>query len=168
MKTLLTYLLTFVTLFVWQVYADGMKTNDWGAVTNNFQMSISLKGDKSEITNNQPCILLVRYKNVSTNETLNVYEAEHDPSYSFTVISPSGKDISQDIKKFHPSDSGGYIPVRPNQSVKFEFNLSYLYDLHEVGTYKVIAKKKVWSFERHQTFTVVSSPLFVSVVSNKQ
>ena len=67
MKKQLCYSI-FAALTVWQAFAGDSQTDEWGAVTNNFPMSISLKGDKNEITTNQPCILLIRYRNVSTNE----------------------------------------------------------------------------------------------------
>ena len=92
----------------------------------------------------------------------------YDPSYSFVVISPSGKDISPDMKKVHPGDSGADHRVAPNQTVEIEFNLSYFCKLDEVGTYKIIAEKKaMWSPKSQKVFTVISNPLLVSVVSNK-
>jgi hypothetical protein len=160
-----------VALAVWQVFADDPKTHEWGAVTNNFQMSINLKGDKNEITTNQPCILLIRYRNVSTNEMFRVFEANgtvYDPSYSFVVISPSGKDISPDMKKVRSGDSWANHEVGPNQTVEIEFNLTYLCKLNEVGTYKIIAKKgQMWSVARDKEFTVVSNPLNVLVIPNQ-
>ena len=38
-----------VVLAVRQIFADDPKGNEWGVVTNNFQMSISLDSDKNEI-----------------------------------------------------------------------------------------------------------------------
>jgi hypothetical protein len=123
MKPHIYYISMLTVLAVWQVLADDAKTNDWGAVTNNLQMSISiipvnakgiitlgpgtnniqmptnLKGDKNKIIVNQPFSLLVRIKNNSTNETYDSYitiDANPDPKtgLSCIVISPSENDIS--------------------------------------------------------------------------
>lgn len=150
--------------------AGNLKADDWGELTNNFKMSIRLETIKAEIQTNQPCVLLIRYKNVSTNETFWVYEngTEYDPAYSFTVISPSGKDISPDMNRFKPCDATAVRHVGPNQILQIKFNLSLLCKFNEEGNYKVIAKyKEAFAFEKRKTFTVVSNPLSVLVVFRK-
>jgi hypothetical protein len=168
MKKYLYSFAMFTVLTVCQAFADHLKTNEWGAVTNNFQMSINFKGEKNEIKTNQPLCLLIYYKNVSTNQTFRVYRAnaiECDPGYSFVVISPSGKDISSNTEKIAPSESGGFVSMVPSQIIECEFNLSRLYKFDEIGTYNIIVKKAIWSPKSQKVFTVISNPLNV-VVSN--
>jgi hypothetical protein len=54
----------------WQAVPEAPKSNVWGAMTNNAQLSIRLKGDRKELKVNQAFSLLVGIKNLSTNQTL--------------------------------------------------------------------------------------------------
>jgi hypothetical protein len=161
------YHFSLCALFAVQhIFADDIKTNDWGTVTNGLQMSIGLK-DKSEITVYRDVELLIHFRNVSTNQTFsicpdNVIEKTLD--FSFTVISPLGKDISP-IPNSHPgASSGAIIPLAPSQTLEFDFDLSRLCKFDSVGIYKVIAKYSVLSRQTRKPFTVISNPLYVSVV----
>lgn len=159
------YCSLITVLVTWQIFADDLKTNQWGVVTNNVQMSISLTDRGKEIKSSQPVKLLIRFRNISTNETFLVGREnaiENDPGYSWVVISPSGKDISP--KPQIHTGSGGAIPLVPNQFIEFEFNLSRLCKFDELGTYKIVTKKSIWSPENQKLFTVVSTPLYVTVV----
>lgn len=168
MKILLLYSIFSLVASV-PVFGNGLDTGEWSAATNYLQMSISLDSDNGKIQTNHPCILLIRYKNISTNETFWVYESsEYNPDYSIIVIAPSGKDISPDMKLIKRSDSGSVLHAAPQKTVEIKFDLSKLCSFNDVGTYKVIVKNKdMFAYERRKTFTVVSNPLLISVVSNK-
>lgn len=158
----------FAMLAVWQAFADDVKTNEWGAITNNVQMSINLKGDRKEIKSNQPFRLLIFIRNVSTNEAFNVhYTYVNDYDLSFVVIAPSGKDISPIFPKDRVFGSGAFIFVPPGQIKRFGFNLSFLCKFDEVGTYKIIAKQKGYWSKSQKDLTIVSNPLCVTVVPDK-
>jgi hypothetical protein len=155
-------------IMVGRVSADDIKTNEWGVITNNVQMSISLKDDGAQIKTNKSLSLLIRIKNTSTNEAVFLYNAlalNADPliGVSCAVISPSGKDISPKPRMFWHG-SGGHIILPPNQINEFEFSLSQLCKFDEIGTYKIIAKKIIW-FGNDKQFEIVSNPLTI-VVSN--
>jgi hypothetical protein len=76
------HLIYFVALIILSALpAAAVDTNDWGTATNNLQMSISLKGDKKKIKINQPVKLLIRYRNVSTNEHFWFYEVNGGAAY---------------------------------------------------------------------------------------
>jgi hypothetical protein len=150
-----------------QVFADTLQTKS-GAISNNIQMSVSLKSGVNEIKTNQPVVLLIRFKNISTNETFRIYQAnaiEYDRGYTWVVISPSGNDISPNMEKIPVSESGGFIRLSPNQIKELEFNLSHLCKFDEIGTYKIVAKKTMLSPENQKPVTVVSNPLNI-VISN--
>lgn len=164
MRIFLVCLLTIASSLITRVYAD--QTGDvWGPVTNNLQMAISLSG--GEIETNQPCILSIRYRNISTNETFWIYEVNgtvYDSTYSFKVISPSGVDISPDMSKVHSSDSGEIHWLGPRQTVTIKFNLSAFCRFDETGIYKIVAKRKsIWATKERQDVTAVSNPLEISV-----
>jgi hypothetical protein len=168
MKKYLYYFSIFTVLNLWQVFADDIETKEWGAVTNDSQMSIRLKDEKREIKIDQSLVLSIRIRNLATNDAFFFYEATEENTnlttgISYNVISPSGKEILPTVKAYGGS-SGGFITVHPNQIKEFEFNLSQIYKLDEVGGYKIIAKKTVWH-DQNKQYEVISNPLNV-IVSN--
>lgn len=170
MKKYLCFISLFAAMTVLRVFASDTKTNEWGVVTNGIQMSIDLKGNSEKVTTNEPVILLIRYRNVSTNETVTVYNLKAvalDATYSFVVVSPSGKDISPSLPK-SLAGSGVNYSVAPNQTKEFEISLSQLCKFDEPGTYTITTKKMVFSDPKKKWFMVVSNPLKVSVVAGKQ
>ena len=77
MKNHLGFSVMLLVMSVWQIFADDLRTNEWGSVNCNTQMSIALKNLKEGIHANQPVNLVIRIKNVSTNDTISVY---HSPA----------------------------------------------------------------------------------------
>jgi hypothetical protein len=148
-----------------RAFGDDTSNVQWGPATNDFLMSIGLKDGVPDVTNGQPCILLVRFKNISKNnviEVLQLLNREADLTYSFTVLDPSGKDISPD----RTGPFGGSAistELQPGQSTALEFRFSAVCKLSEVGTYVVTAKKEVWTWNGKR-FQVFSNPLPVKVV----
>jgi hypothetical protein len=144
--------------------------NDWGPSTNGIQMSIHLAGYKSDVKTNEPFALSVRYRNISTNEIVSIYECvdmEGDDNYSFIVKSPSGKDISP-AKKFYPGGSGAVHVLRPGQTLEFGYELSDLCKFDETGTYIVIASfSQIDPVGPDPAFNVVSNPLQIKVVADQ-
>jgi len=170
MKKYLYYSLMFVVLAVRNSFADDTNANGWGVATNGVQMAISLKNGGSEIKTNQFVTLLVRIRNVSTNETVYLYryifdDTGSDGGVSCRVISPTGKDILPNTDNSLHRGSGADYPVPPRQIYEFEFDLGEFCKFNEVGTYKIIATKKMW-MGKYEKFPVVSNPLFVIVNSN--
>lgn len=167
MKKYIFYFLIFAVLASQQTFAGDMTTNEWGIATNGVQMSIRLK-DESKIKVNQPFDLWIQIKDTSTNEMFHGYYTYYnDYGLSFVVIAPSGEDVSPKFSKESVNAvSGASIMVPPNQIRKFQFNLSYLCKFNQIGTYKVIAKQKGYLGKRG--LTVVSNPLCVTVISDKQ
>jgi hypothetical protein len=166
MKLLFIFLLACASSPLCAAYAS--QTDDaWGPTTNGLRMSISLNG--KEIKTNAPCNLLVRYRNVSTNELFLIYEVGgtvDDHTYSFVVTSPSGADISPDLSKVQSGDSGQAHIIGPGKTLILRFNLSSFCTFDTVGTYHVIARKgEIWSRQKHDSFTVVSNPLAINVTN---
>jgi hypothetical protein len=168
MKNQLCFILVFTVMAVRQVHADDMKTNMWGDATCNAQMSLELKDQNIEIKANQPVDLVIHIKNVSSNETFSVYQslAIVDNSlvnFSFGVTSPSGKDISPKPAEYYNGGSGGEYQIAQGQTKEFDCNLSYLCKFNEMGTYKIIAKKRLWP-DLNKQCEITSNPLYVTVV----
>lgn len=96
-------------LSCWQGIEGEVKAEDWGALTNGVQMSISVENGK-EISFEKPVKLSFSFKAVSTNELPRLSrqsDIESDDTYSFIIISPSGKDISPSTKPRFIPGSGG-------------------------------------------------------------
>jgi len=162
MKHLL-YLSSIIVLISFQkAHALDSAANGWGDVTNCIQMSINLKDGGQMLRTNQPVELTVRYRNVSTNETVFIYSpllVAADVTYLFQVVSPSGKDISPVSRKTSPAGSSVDRAIPPNGIIQFEIDLSRLCRFEEAGTYKVIVKKVILPQKVGEWFTVVSNQL---------
>jgi hypothetical protein len=201
-----------VFLAVSQALAGETATNAWGPLTNEVQLGISAVaprtyspwgyfsvdgstnspplppvGEKAEIKVGQPFSLLVRLRNLSTNETYSIYcegvIPDEDLGLGFVVISPSGKDVSPRIPtNYHVAvlslNSGFGATARPNETALFEFPLSRLLEGHNVfpldqpckleavGTYKITVRKRIHP-KAGKEFVLTSNTLYVSVVPNK-
>jgi hypothetical protein len=150
-------------------FAQENRTNEWGAVSNNLQMSIELKGGGSEITNGQSCILWIKYKNNSTNETLGLLKmnwVESDGTYSFIVVDPSGKDVSPNSNRPF-GGSATIMDIGPGQVKELEYNLSGVCKINKIGIYKIIAKRIILPGSGKKLFQVVSNPLYLIVIPGK-
>jgi hypothetical protein len=158
-----------LNLVVCRAYAGAAGTNDWGLATNDLQMSISLEGGSPALKTGQSVSLLFRYKNVSTNQLFGVYKTlgtVDDSSYSFIVSAPSGKNVSPK-RMTEESASGSFIAMDPGQIIEIHFDGARLFKFDEVGTYKITAKKVMWSEAKKQQFELVSNTLEVKVLPNE-
>jgi len=176
MKNSPYYFLLFFIVVVMQTFASDSSTNDWGAVTNNLQMSVMLGDNKAEIRAGQSLGLIVRIKNVSTNETFHLIEIGQlidDMNYSFTIVFPSGKSVSPERPKAQiGSDVGSNIGS--SEIYEREFDLNKLCRLDEIGTYKITVQRMMQgavgteevrgNVVTVKTFTVTSNPIYVHIV----
>lgn len=166
MKKNFCCLLLCIVASVWTAYAEDVGTNVWGPANCNEQLAIALPDIGSGIKTNQPFNLLIRFKNLSTNDQIRLNiptETEVDAEFWFEVITPSGKDISPKLKQF-PHGSGSLIIIGPNKVYERTFNLSALCELRETGIYKITAKRAVFTSASAQPCVIVSNPLSLSVL----
>lgn len=160
--------ISILLISVDQCLAADADTNAWGAVTNHIQMSISLKDGSQTLKTNQPVELTVRYRNVSTNETVLFYDPRSvvaDVTYSFQIISPSGTDISPVRPTSSTAGSTFYHPIAPGGSFEADINLSSFCKFDQVGAYKVVVKKVIFPQNVGDWFTVVSNELDVDIMN---
>ena len=142
-------------------------TNEWGSIAYRTQISIGLKSSENVFKTNQIVKVLVRIRNLSTNEACNIYVQRafaNNEDFSFIVSSPSGKDMSP---VFHKTDvgSGGIVFIPPNQINGFQFDLNEICKTDKIGTYKIIMKMQRWSPTEKKSFEVISKPLYVTIVN---
>ena len=174
-KNIYYYLIAFVTVTVC-AYASEHATNDLRAATNNVQMTVSLAGNNKKIKYGEPLKLILRFKNISTNETfhfIQTREVTEIADYSFVINFPSGRQVSL-RKKSLIVDSDTGPSIGPNETFERELEVNKVCQLDEAGTYKIIVQREIWGplEKRKETgmvvevpmFTIVSSPLFVQVV----
>lgn len=143
-------------------------TNKWGVARGNVQLSIDLKRGHEPILTNEPVELIVRFKNVSTNETFSIYlsndeRAQH--GFDFQVMSPSGKEVR--LVAVVSRGSGRFMNIGSNQIGHFEFNLSRLFNFKEIGIHTIVASRTMLAPTTQTPFTVASNPLFVSIVPSQ-
>jgi len=87
-------LIYFALIILSALPAVAADTNDWGAATNNVQMSISVRGGPNVIKRGQHVQLLIRFRNLSTNGMVWGPHGEGSKyDYSFIVIAPSGREL---------------------------------------------------------------------------
>jgi len=168
MKTYLVNSLLMLAVSTPVLAEDG--NDQWGAETNGIQMSIKLSNGALEVKTNQPIKLVIRYRNVSTNESFPVSVGGHiefDSSFTWTIISPSGKDISPDML-FHANQWANWYTLKPQKSKDVEYDLSVRCNFFESGTYKITLQKGISSDTTQRLFTVVSNPLNVTIVPGKK
>jgi hypothetical protein len=196
---MITYAYSALALLaVCHALAGEPTTNFWGPVTNNVQMAINVvppgshfvrnfavdggtnaykvppvvEGEKSEVKVGQPFSLLVRIRNLSTNETFTFLYGAMFPDAEWglvcIVVSPSGKDVSPSANSPREPWSGRTAIARPGQTTEFEFPLSELCKLEEIGTYKITVRKSTFAIRKGEKGIVLTSnTLSVSVVPDK-
>lgn len=165
MKLHIVFLNLFFALCTIPAFAQETNSVEWGTESHGLQMSISLKGGITNVPLGTNIVLTAKYKNVSTN-TFIMYEYHgpiFDPSYEFKIISPSGEDMTPDMKKIIPSDSGAVRPITPGKIYEVDLNLSLLCKFDKAGAYKIVITKQIPD-EIAPEFSVVSNPLNITVI----
>jgi hypothetical protein len=148
------------------VLASEPNDKDWGPISNNVQMAISIKADSAVIKTNEQFSLLVHVKNLS-EANVGIF-LEVVPStdtwggLNCEIISPSGKDISP--KVIYYRTSGRNLNVPPHGGGEFEFKLSDICKFEEIGTYRIVAKKTILT-DKDRGWIAVSNPLTINVIS---
>ncbi|HTB82833.1 MAG TPA: hypothetical protein VK742_04195 [Candidatus Sulfotelmatobacter sp.] len=167
MKNYYWLLLIALIAHVFPVFADDLKTNDWGQAFCNAQMSIKLKSANNLLRTNQPVIIAINIKNTSSNETISVYQSlailnNSFVNFSFEVNSPSGENISGKPAELFNGGSGAIYQIAPGQTKEFEYALSSLCRFDKIGTYKTIAKKRLWP-DTNKQCQITSNPLEIVI-----
>lgn len=169
-----------LTACLTSLFAADLESQVWGPVTNGFQMSISLASSNNAFKANERMPIIIQIRNLTTNVTgwdPIPFPIEAGHLFSFVVTSPSGKEL---VKRpnFYESERGDIRGIPSKGSERHQFNLNYTYLFDEIGTYTVVAMRKLWlwpypyPYDSHKgpkadLFTVVSNPLSVTVVTNK-
>ena len=169
MKTYVSILLLCLVPY-FACLAGDTNNYEWGPVAGNFQMSIRLKDGGTTIKTNQPIDLIIRIRNLSTNESLGFTmcnNQELSPSNSSVkVLSPSGKDIyvwrSPLAKDGSFSGTFQNIRVPPQGAYEYQDRAGGFSEAVTNGVYKVVATRKVL-----HGLTVTSNPLLLKVVPGK-
>ena len=172
-KWLIVFLTTSIYIPIGNVFAEG-----WGEMTNGVQISIGIGGSQP-ITTNAPVILSLRIKNTLTNESFCfLLDGETTPSFSYNIISPSGKTPLHNDNVILTDYRSGATWISQNTTKAYTINLSDLYIFNEIGAYKIIvtgrmeARTTVLShgdtvYDDNKAFEVVSNPLLVTLVGDK-
>jgi hypothetical protein len=155
--------------------AGGLGAGDWGAPTNQLQMSIDLKQGGERTSTNQPVVLLIRIRNLSSKDTVHFQqphfrqpgEPERASAFSFLVVTPSRKAVTLTVEE--PLHSGGqFVFVGPGETREIDFDLSKLCKFDESGTYQIVSRCLLgrWLDREGKTVKavqVISNPLRVSI-----
>jgi hypothetical protein len=169
-----------------QVYLDRLLLEDAYPV----ELSRNPKAGDPTIKIGDEVTLTIIITNMSSNESFLVHTAgliQNDTLFSFVVVSPSGKQIPAHGDPLHARNGRMYLlePAKLSQCT-LTFPLSAICKFDEVGTYTVTAYRVVYWPEGKKeyvtvtdddgtsrqiglepTFTVVSNPLSIKIVSDK-
>lgn len=134
---------------------------EWGPEAGKCQLSIRMKHGGTEIKANQPVDLILRIRNLSTNETLEIWingRFELPEVVSAEVWSPSRKQLFSGIPHVRRGSSTFHY-IRPQETYEYSLPLGQLSEYQSNGVYKVIVKRKGLHGE-----TAISNPLELKVV----
>jgi hypothetical protein len=165
MKKHLCVILIFLAITVWHTFAENIETNEWSATNCDAKISVTLKEPAIEIKTNESVVVTVQIKNTSTNEVLIFLISNVPTDFTWTITSPSGKDLSPKKPAF-PADgfSSLIVHVNPMETSKYNFDLSSICNFNEIGTYKVFAKKEVFFISpTRKKGEIVSKPLDIVI-----
>ena len=91
---------------------------------------------------------------------------EDDPGFSVEVKAPSGRALLR-ARGLSVLGSGRLVRLPKDRIEQFVFHLNQIYNFDEIGTYQIVARRKVASVKPKQPFEVVSNPLEVTIVSER-
>jgi len=140
--------------------------NQWGPLTYNTQISIGLDSNTNKFRTNEIINLLVRIKNVSTNDGFGMIVGlpiTFTEGASFLVTSPSGKDLTPAMQHSYRLQ-GLATWIQPNHVEGFAFHFDEICQYNEIGTYKILVKMQRPSPDRRKLFDVISNPLYVTII----
>jgi hypothetical protein len=133
-------------------------TNNWGATNCGAQMSIALEETNNEVKTNEPVNLTICIANVS-DSGITILDILGVRDFSFVITSPSNKNMSSiSPSEIEYSSRKVLCSIPPNGRVHYSFDLRSVCNFNEIGTYKVIVKRKLANCE------LVSNQLFISVI----
>jgi hypothetical protein len=168
MKTLNLALL-LAPLLVVRAFAGYTGEGDWGVATNDVQMSIRMKSVAAIVKTNEPTILTVRFRNISTNRTFAVFV--HGPvgvlpGLRLAVAVPSGKTL---MLPAMPGDGSGHmLPLHPGQTCEVSVDLNRFCRLSEPGNYEITATfDSLLSKSMTNNFDITSNKLRITVPNEK-
>jgi hypothetical protein len=133
------------------------------------ELSTTFMGGENKIGLGEPVILTIDFTNISTNEkywVVNAHPLEDDKFYVFDVTTPSGKHLSPKGDYMLTGSRIGYFLDASNRGRFFMYVLSKICKFDEIGAYTITASRKV-DWEGHPSFTVVSSPLSITIVKKE-
>ena len=168
---LILYFLTYAVLVNCKADEGNLSNYNWGQLTNNIQMGISLKNGETSIRLDSSIILLIHFRNTSTNETFGAgYSYSDDRDLSFKITNSFGWDVSPKFPNKYGEISAGtfYAPLNKTNTYQFNFGelrrLGYLKSMNKAGEYKIVARLEMISLETKKSFTVTSNLIRLKIV----
>lgn len=156
-------------LLVVRTFAGEVGEGDWGVATNGVQMSIRIKSPEAIVKTNEPIILTVSFRIISTNRTFAVFldgPVGVLPGLRLAVAVPSGKTL---MLPSIPGDGSGHIVrLSPGGTREFSVDLDRFCRLSEPGNYKITATfDSLLCTTMTNKFDVTSNQLRITVPNGK-
>ncbi|HWQ93526.1 MAG TPA: hypothetical protein VN673_17815 [Clostridia bacterium] len=152
------------------VFGDGTATNAvWGAPTGGIQMSLSLVPPGGPISTNSAPKLIVRYRNVTSQERF-LWRTGPDnvPSLELNVESPTSKKVTLRTDAEAMLFGTGFVFLEPGREWQFSLTRSNFNPFPVPGVYTIKARQTVGRIVKGSgkmdPIELVSNPLQVHVL----
>ncbi len=171
MKPTIIAQLLILFLNVGRTFSEQTSISQWGDVSNQLRLSISLENGKNEISLGHEILLRVYIQNLTSNRTIHVHEfnqAIMDKSFAVKITSQTGDVLipEKDISRY--GGSGLVYFISPKQIHESELNISLLYGIKTVGLYKIVVTKTISDdFGKNPKTDVVSNPIYIKIGRKK-
>jgi hypothetical protein len=146
------------------VAAGDTNRYEWGPVISNLQMSIHLKDGGTEIKTNQPVEMVMRIRNLSTNQTFTftwwvgtdiIPRSQFEPVISRSEVDPPGS-FSEDGSYNRPVIMAS---VSPGSIYECKVNGGVITNCKTNSVYTVVARRITGT-----NLVVISNPIYVKVL----
>jgi hypothetical protein len=146
---------------------ENEKNVQWGEQVEGYRLSLST--DKAQFAPGERVDLHVVLRNVGPDDA-RVATGRLMVFHTFTVLLPSGQEAPLTLygqrqvqSRLNPGGRG-VVVLEPGEELTTDLDLNRLFDMTLTGTYKVTAKRAVWSRgEPRETVHVVSNTLEITI-----
>jgi hypothetical protein len=139
----------------------------WGEETEGYRLGLST--DKAEFAPGERVELHMIFRNVGPDDA-EVPVSRLMVFHTFTVLLPSGKEApltlygQRQVQSRLDPGGRGVVVLKPGEERSLDLHLNRLFDMTLTGTYKVTAKRAVWTRgEPRETAHVVSNTLEITI-----
>jgi hypothetical protein len=133
------------------------------------ELSRAIKPRSTQFKVTEPVVLTITITNLGGSGRFHVpTRSAYDPSFSYFVITPSGKTLRPHADSNMNGGSGSNLSLEPFKSLQFTCDLGWICKFDEIGVYTITVSRVIGPESNDEPwFTVVSNPLSIQIVPDK-